>query len=305
MKNPRVLTYWLSLAILLTIAVAIPPSHSRAVEKMKPEEVIAKHLESIGGAETRASVHSRIAISKVVATLQAPKPAQFSGQGIMASDGNKNMIRIGFETAGKFEEGFGFDGEEITVGFTRPGVRGYWGDFLLTHKTIIKEGLVGGTLSDAWPLLNLAEKKAKLDYRGIKKVGDKSWHEIKYMPRGSSELEISIFFDSETFQHMRTEYTRVISAGLGTGVIGTGRVERPSQSGAVDASGQQRPTRYKMVEDFSEFRKESGLTLPHAYRIGLELDTRGGTLQAEWQFTITDFAFNQPIPAGSFNANPK
>lgn len=305
MKNVRVRTYRLCVATLLAITAVILPNHSRADEKMRPEEVVAKHLESIGAAETRASVHSRIAGGTVVGILRAPGTAKFGGRAVVASDGNKNMIAMGFENAGQFQERFGFDGKDVTVGFARPGVRGYWGDFLLTHDNIIKEGLVGGTLSDAWPLLNSSEKKPKLEYRGIKKIGGKSLHELKYIPRGSSDLEISLFFDTETFQHARTEYTRVISAGLGTGRIGTGRVERPSQSGAIDASGQQRPTRYKMVEEFSDFRKESGLTLPHTYKIGLELDTRGGTLVVDWEFTLTEFAFNQPIPPATFNVNTK
>ena len=250
MKNGRVRTK-LCVTTLLTIAGIILPNYSRAEDKMRPEEIVAKHLESIGGAETRASVHSRIAAGTVIGILSAPGTAKFDGRVVMASDGNKNMIGMGFENAGQYQERFGFDGKEVTVGFARPGVRGYWGDFLLTHDNIIKEGLVGGTLSDAWPLLNFSERKAKLEYRGIKKINGKTMHELKYVPHGTSDLEISLFFDTATFQHVRSEYSRIISAGLGTGVIGTGRVERPSQSGAVDASGQQRPTRYKMVEEFS------------------------------------------------------
>ena len=304
MEQGRVRTK-LYVAMLLAIAGVTLPGYSRAEDKMRPEEIVARHLESIGGAEMRASVHSRIAAGTVIGILSAPGTAKFDGRAVMASDGKKNMIGMGFENAGQFQERFGFDGKDVTVGFARPGVRGYWGDFLLTHDNIIKEGLVGGTLSDAWPLLNYVERKAKLEYRGIKKIGGKTMHALRYVPRGSSDLEINLFFDTETFQHERTEYTRVISAGLGTGVIGTGRVERPSQSGAVDGSGQQRPTRYKMVEEFSDFRNESGLTLPHTYKIGLELDTRGGTLKADWEFTLTEFAFNQPIPPETFNVSAK
>lgn len=305
MKKSRVRIYSLGVATLLAITALIPPYYSLAGDKIQPEEIVAKHLESIGAAETRASVHSRIAAGTVAATLRSPGTAKFSGKAVMASDGNKNMIKMGFEDAGSYQERFGFDGRDLTIGFVRPGVRGYWGDFLNTHQNIIKEGLVGGTLSDAWPLLNLSEKKPKLEYHGIKKIDGKSLHELKYIPRGTSDLDISLFFDTETFQHVRTEYTRFISAGLGTGVIGTGRVSGASQSGAIDASGQQRSTRYKMVEEFSDFRKESGLTLPHSYKVGLELDTRAGTLIGDWEFTLTDFAFNQPIPLATFNVNPK
>ena len=303
MKKSCVRTYWLWAVSWLAVIAVILPFSSLADDKMQPEEIVAKHLESIGAAETRASVHSRIAAGTVVATMRAPSTAKFSGQAVMASDGNKNMIKLGFESAGSYQEKFGFDGRDLTVGFVRPGVRGYWGDFLQTHQNIIKEGLVGGTLSDAWPLLNLSEKKPKLEYQGIKKIGGKSLYELKYIPRGTSDVEISLFFDTETFQHARTEYNRVISAGLGTGVIGSGRPASAAQSGAIDASGQQRPTRYKMVEEFSDFRKESGLTLPHSYRVGLELDTRAGTFIGEWELTLTDFAFNQPIPLAVFNVN--
>jgi len=274
---------------LAAIAMTLPFS-SLASDKIQPEEIVTKHLDSIGPAETRASVHSRIAAGTVVATLRSPGTAKFSGRAVMASDGIKNMIGLGFEDSGSYQEKFGFDGRNLTVGFVRPGVHGYWGDFLLTHQNIIKEGLVGGTLSDAWPLLNLSEKKAKLEYRGIKRMDGKSLHELKYIPHGSSDLEISLFFDTETFQHLRTEYTRLIAAGIGTG---------------IDASGQQRPARYKMVEEFSDFKKESGLTLPHTYKVGLDLETRAGRLIVDWEFTLTEFAFNQPIPAATFNVNTK
>jgi hypothetical protein len=304
-KKSRVRTYRLCIATLLAMTALVIPYYSLAGDKLQPEEIVAKHLDSIGSAETRASVHSRIAAGTVVAILRSPGTAKFSGRAVMASDGNKNMIGLGFENADSYQEKFGFDGRDLTVGFVRPGVHGYWGDFLLTHQNIIKDGLVGGTLSDAWPLLNLSEKKAKLEYRGIKKIDGKSLHELKYIPRGSSDLEISLFFDTETFQHVRTEYTRVISAGLGTGVIGSSRPSSASQSGAIDASGQQRPARYKLVEQFSDFKKESGLTLPHTYKVGLDLDTRAGRLIVDWEFTLTEFAFNQPIPAATFNVNTK
>ncbi|HWN08362.1 MAG TPA: hypothetical protein VNO50_03670 [Pyrinomonadaceae bacterium] len=301
MKNGRI--HLLFLATLVAITAAVVPSHVSAQDKLRPEEIVAKHLDSIAAAEMRASVKSRIAAGPVVAVLRAPGTAKYEGRGVLASDGNKNMMGVGFENAGQFQERFAFDGKDVTVGFARAGVRGYLGDFLLTHDNIIKEGLIGGTLSDSWPLLESSDKKPKLEYKGIKKSGAKSMHELRYTPKGGSDLEISLFFDTETFQHVRTEYTRVISAGLGTGRIASGRADRPT--GAVDGSGQQRPTRYKMVEHFGDFKKESGMTLPRSYKVELEMDTRGGTFKGEWDFTLTDLAFNQKIPADTFNVGPK
>lgn len=297
--------YSLYLFVLLGVGVIALPPKSRADDKMKPEEIVAKHLASIGAAETIASVHSRIIAGSVVAIMRAPGTAKFTGQAILASEGGKNTIGMGFESAGKYEERFAFDGNNVSVGYARPGVRGYWGDFLLTHENIIKLGLVGGTLSDSWPLLNFSDKKQKLEYGGTKKVGDRTLYVINYVPRGSSDLEIKLFFDSETFQHVRSEYTRVISAGLGSGAIPSGRASSAATSGAIDQSGQQRPTRYKMTEEFSDFRKESGLNMPHTYKINLDLDTRGGTQSVEWDFTLTEFAFNQQIPPATFLVNGK
>ncbi len=299
MKNGRL--YLLLLVTLVAITAAAVPSQVGAQEKLRPEEIVAKHLDSIAAAELRASVKSRIAAGSVIAILRAPGTAKYEGRGVLASDGNKNMMGVGFENAGQFQEKFAFDGKNVTVGFARPGVRGYLGDFLITHDNIIKEGLVGGTLSDSWPLLDSSDKKPKLEYRGIKKSGGKSMHELRYVPKGGSDLEISLFFDADTFQHVRTEYSRVISAGLGSGRIATGRVTSPSQSGAIDGSGQQRPSRYKMVEHFGDFKKESGMTLPRSYRVELEIDGRGGSFKGEWDFTLTDLAFNQKIPAETFN----
>lgn len=292
MKKRWVNTYLVFAATFALTAIILPLS-SRADDKAQLGELIAKHLESIGSPETCSSVHSRIAAGSVVATLTSPGTATFTGEAVMASDGDKNMIGTGFNGAGRLQEKFGFDGTNATFGFAAPGVRGFLGDFLYNNKNLLKEGLIGGTLSNAWPLLNLSEKKQKLEYKGTKKIEGKTVHEIKYLPRAGSDLEISLFFDATTFQHVRTEYTRVISAGLGTGLT------------AVDASGSQRPTRYRLAEDFSDFRKESGLTLPHTYKIAMELDTKNGTLAATWEFTLTDFAFNQPIPPATFVMSPK
>ena len=194
-----------------------------------------------------------------------------------------------------------FDGNKVTVGSPRPGSHGYWGNFLLTYDNIVKQGLLGGVLSDSWPLLNFSNKKQSLEVRGTRKLNGKTAYEVEYIPRGTSDLKIVLLFDAETFQHVRSEYTRVISAGLGSSsTLATGRT-----SGADEASARQRPTRYKMTEDFSDFKKEGGLSLPHSYKVGLEFDTRGGTFVGNWQMTLTDFAFNQPIPPQTFNAEAK
>ena len=281
------------LAVFAT-AVSFP---SLAEDKMLPQDVASKHLDSIGAAETRATIKNRIVAGTVVFTVSAPSNAKFNGDVVLASEGSKNMIAMSFGSPGTAQEKFVFDGSKVTAESPRPGSRGYWGDFLLTHDNIVKHGLVGGVLSESWPLLNLSNKRQSLEYRGTKKIDGKTLHEIEYVPRGSSDLKIVLFFEAETFRHVRSEYTRVISAGLGGGrTLPSGAI-----AGPADASGQQRTTRYKMVEEFGNFKKEGGLNLPHSYKVKLEFDTRGGVQVMDWDFTLTDFAFNQPIPPATFN----
>ena len=290
MKKTHFRTCSLYASISLVAIAMVLPISSLAGDKMQPGEIVAKHLESIGPTETRTSVHSRVIAGTAVATLRSPGTAQFSGLAVMASQGNKTLIGMAFENASYSQERFAFDGEAVTVGFIRPGLRSALGDFLMTYKNLLKTGLIGGTLTDAWPLLNLSEKNQKLEFGGTKKFGGKNAYQVRYVPRGGSDLEISLFFDTETFQHVRTEYTRVISAQLGS---------------TVDASASQRATRYKLIEEFSDFKKESGLMLPHKYKIDLLLDTRGGTFSGDYDLTLTRFSFNQPIEPGSFNVNTK
>lgn len=259
---------------------------ARAAEKMRAEEVVAKHIEAVGAEETRKSVKSRVVQGTANVTFRAPTIGQAAGRLVMASEGGRHMVAIAFDTAGYSQEKIGFDGEKVTVGFIKPGQRSPLGDFLLTHKNIISQGLLGGVLSQAWPLFDTAGMKAKLEYGGTKKIGDRQTHELKYLPRGGSDVRISLFFDAETFQHVRTEYYRVIEG----------------QMSASSEAPRQGESRYRLVEEFSNFKKEGGLTLPHTYSLKLDLDAnRGTSFRAEWLFDLAQFAYNQPIDPGSFN----
>ncbi len=55
-----------------------------------------------------------------------------------------------------------------------------------------------------------------------------------------------------------------------------------------------------MVEEFSDFKDEAGLTLPHTYKIKLLVDSKGGTFLADWEITLTQFTFNERIDPNSF-----
>ena len=56
---------------------------------------------------------------------------------------------------------------------------------------------------------------------------------------------------------------------------------------------------------YAAIKKESGLTLPHTYKINLSVDSPNGSFLADWTIILTQFSFNQPIDPTSFNTSSK
>ena len=272
-------------SVLICAAMFLVTHPSTATDKIKPEEIIAKHLQSIGSDEARAAIKTRIVAGTSQVVFKTAPVGQSYGRAVMASEGMKNLIGMSFVSSVYPREQFGFNGNSFIAAFVTPGVRSSLGSFLMNHDVVFKQGLMGGTLSSAWPFLNLSERIANLEYVGVKKIGYRPAHELKYQPKGSGDLQISIFFDEGTFEHVRTEYRRVIAAPTGDRAY---------------SNVNERESRYKLIEEFSSFNLEQGLNLPHVYRIHLLTDAQSGTFEAEWLIKLTDFTFNQKIDPNSF-----
>jgi len=283
-----------ALALAFALLAALLPATPRAAkaspadDKMKAEEVIAKHLEALGPQAAREAAQTRIVGGSSRAVFKARSTSgAIDGQVVIASDENKVVLGMKFDAPNYPGERFGFDGKKFTVGYLTPGVRSPLGNFALTNGEIFKEGLVGGTLTSAWALLNLSGRKAKIEYGGTDKVNDRPTYKIKYYPNKGSDLKITLYFDAETFQHVRTQYDRVIGAQLGRG--------------GVDSSASQRETRYRIVEEFGNYKEEGKLKLPHSYKLQLEINKTGGSSLDRWEMTFDQFAFDQEIDNRMFN----
>lgn len=276
----------LNLIICCCLLASFYDASVHADEKLKPEEIIAKHLESIGSQEDRASVKTRVILGVSKYVRHGPGGGVTEGRAVLASENEKYMFGMKFGVPGYDIESVGFDGKDLTVGYVAPGVRSAFEQLVRNHESTFKQGLLAGTLNSSWPLLAINEEKARVKYSGLKKVDGASLHQLKYQPRKGSDLEVNLFFDSTTFQHVRTEYTRSVAANIGTN---------------VDSSASQRETRYKLVETFADFKKEGNLTLPHDYRIKLQI-TGANTVEIldEWTLTLKDFVFNQAIEPKDF-----
>jgi hypothetical protein len=272
----------LALALPLGIAATTPP----APDKMKPEEVVAKHLDSIGTAEARAKIKSRIIQGTAQTTFRLGGKGQAEGGAVLASQDDKSLISVVYGTQEYPFDRMGFDGKTLTVSDIKPGVRSTLAKFLMAHEMMFKDGLIGGTLSSAWPLLDMSKMSAKLKYAGTKSVKDRKAHVLEYDGKNNAGLKTLLFFDTETFQHVRTEYEQRLIQQM------------PDAPGVTQQQGD---SIQKVVEEFSDFKPEEGLMLPHTYTLQLSIEAVNRRSLQDWVFTFSKFNFNIPIDAKEFD----
>jgi hypothetical protein len=101
----------------------------------------------------------------------------------------------------------------------------------------------------------------------VKKVEGKKAHQLDYeIMSDRSDLKIRLYFEEESFRHIRTQYSLTIRHGMRT---------NPNQS----VSALEAYTRYELVESFAEFRRTDGLNLPHRWEIRLTTEDDTGQEQ--------------------------
>jgi hypothetical protein len=274
-------------ALLLVVIISRSTNCvSQEVKKLTAEEVIASHLDSIGTAEARAAFKSLVAQGVVTVNVRIGGNGSGKGGAVMASQGPMSLLGLIFGPQEYSNEKMAFNGQKLTLGELRPGERTRFGGFLLTHDVIFREGLFGGTLSTAWPFLDMNERKPKLRLLGTKNVNDRKAYVIGYEPRDGSNLDIKLYFDAQTFQHLRTEYQQEFQAPT---------VSQPKLAAI------QRGTRLKLMEEFSDFHKEHDLVLPHTYKIQLTFDTDNNPLLQDWVVTLSQFVFGKTLDPKQFD----
>lgn len=264
-RHGSVIVMSLAITVFATGILAAPAQN----KKLTPEELIARHVESIGSAEARAAARSRVVNGAVTLFLRVGGAGNGTGTGTLASNGTKLWYGMKFRSVEYTGENLAFDGTRAATGFLPQGGRSQLSAFLSIRDAPLKEGLLGGVLSTAWPLLRIEQQNPRLEYRGLKKMDGRELHEMSYRPRkGDSDLKISLYFDSATFRHVRTHYSLKIEATIGTR-------ESPNQNPE---------SYYSMTEEFDDFRAVDGLTLPHRYR--LQFSVQGVPRSALYDYTL-------------------
>ncbi len=253
-------------------------------DKIKPEELVARHLASIGTPEAIAAVRTRVMGGTAQVNFRLGGHGELRGKSGILSDQGKVRIGMTFPSLDYPGEQLGYDGSHVTTGWVRPGQRSTFSQFVYLHDMMLREGLLGGATTTAWALLNTAQRQPKLSYSGLKKLEGRQVHEVKYRAKGAGDLQIALFFDAETYRHVGSQYRLVQPASMQT---------------SISESSGQRDTIYLVVERFDDFKQVDGLTLPHAYKVAYTLEGPVTVLQ-DWAVTIDQVTHNTPVDAKYF-----
>ena len=268
-----------TVAILVALFAALTTLPAQD-NKLKPEELIARHVEAIGSKEAQAAAKTRVAEGAMTLTMRVGGAGNLTGEGVLVSAGTKLRLNMKFPTVEYPGEDLAFDGSKAATGFLRSGNRSRLAAFVSQQEAVLKEGLLGGALSTAWPLLRVEQQQPRLEYKGLKKIDGRELHEMTYRPRkGSSELKILLYFDPATFRHVRTQYSYMIGATVGT----------------RETSNVNPESYYSLVEEFDDFRDANGLMLPHKYRLQLSVQTGTASALHDYNFTVGQIAHNEKV----------
>lgn len=249
-------------------------------QKLTVEDIVARHLDSIGAADARAAVKSRVLEGKAQARSTQVSSSLVKGKAVLASDTDKSVLQMSFDLIDYSRENINFDGKNVNAAFVTAGRRSGLGSFAFSYKEIVKYGFLGGTLLSSWALLDTNKKVNKLTYEGTEKIGDREVHVLRCVPRNGSELGIKLYFDAQSFRHLRTRYYLVHTRNA---LISS------------EVASRQAETRYLMIEDYSDFKAVNDLTLPTTYKITYTLETYENSQEFEYTLNFSRFAFNSAL----------
>lgn len=248
----------LVLTLLLLAGVCVShPALARAGEKVTAAELIAKHLDAIGTEKARKKNEARTLEGITAVKFVVGGHGVLQGTGTLLSRANDMRYTMHLSAIDYPGEDFLKAGDQTSIAIISPGTRSALGSFLFFNSEILREGLVSGVMSAAWPMLSLEAHHAKLAVRGMKKIGGKQLYEVLYLPhKANSDLDILLYFDAQTFQHVLTRYHLKVHAFPGL---------RGSNGGSSDAAND-------VEERFSEFHQVDGITIPLRWIIHYEGD---------------------------------
>ena len=255
--------------------------------KMKPEELVRRHLETLGAQEVRATTKGRSAEGNGQMEVISGGSGYLFGPTTFLSQGEKVFLRMQFDQASYPEERISFDSDEVSISEISSGQRSLLGEFLHDHQRVIKEGLLGGVLSTAWPLLDLKARRPKLKYKGLKNVNGQQLLELEYKPRkGWGPVKGRLYFDPKSFRHIASIYSV--------------RSQPAGNLGFGQPSGTPTRIRFRLEEWFSDFQTHDGLNLPNDWKIRVIMEINERDYQEDWGMLYSQITHNSNIDPQRF-----
>ena len=145
--------------VLMVLMIAVSVSFAFS-QKLKAEEVIAKHIEAIGGIENFKKIEKRAAAGSV--KFRSKQPAkETDGRAVIASDKNNQMFFLQLNSQEYPNEKIGYFAEKTELPFVTAGARSPLGAFLADHDSLLREGLFLGVLNGKWALSILRKPDQK------------------------------------------------------------------------------------------------------------------------------------------------
>jgi hypothetical protein len=273
----------------ILIALTINPSTAQD-KKVTIEELISRHLESIGSAEARAAVKSRVLGGPIKFVVRTGSPYQEETIGRIVCAGAKFRYTIVWPRSlrDRKEEEIIFDGERVATGLLQYQKEQPLSSFFFRHQLPLQEGLIGGTLSTTWTLMRIEAMQPRLEYKGLRKVDGREVHAVNYRKRkGLMELKITLYFEAATFRHIRTDYLFEIDTALG---------------GNPDAASRLTASRQLLTEEFDDFRAVEGLTLPHRYKLQLTQEAGNRSYLMDWELSVQKLSHKEAVEDALFKA---
>ena len=270
--------------LILTSALAV--SSLLFADDSKPEDLIARHLQSIGTPEARKA-KSRVIEGTANYKILVGGSGQLSGKAALVSESRKMNLLLKLMTADYRGEQIVFDGERVkVVGTYADKRRSDFGDFILANDSPIREGLLGGVLSTAWALEDVDGRKPKLQLEGTRQVDGRNLEALHYQPKKGSALQITLYFDPTTARHVKTVYTASQQPVAAQTIAMDPSTAQMDSAEARSARSQQ--TRYRIEEDFGDFQAVEGLTLPTNYQLRFTEELENGFTKSVWWNVISN-----------------
>ncbi len=254
-------------------------------QNLTAEEILAKHLDSIGTTAKRQSLKNIFAAG--FSGFEAKVPvAKGRGKMVVVSDPNNLYFLMSLNSREYPYEKVGMFGDKVSLPFSSAGNRSLLGAFLFEHSQILSENLFCGSMSMRWMSRISDTKKLKLKAAGMKKIDGNQTYVIDALgaASGTSDFTVRLYFSADTFRHVRTEYHREVQIGN----VAFGK-QNQLANGKLD-----------LREEFSDFKEVDGLTLPYSYKVTFESNDGNQTYETQWFMHVQTYYLNQNLASDFF-----